>query len=98
MKKWKSRRRSRSPRAEDLRFAEALTEEQVDALRDRAERCHKWSKDPDRKRVANMSDDEAAAIMLYTQGKYATRNLFPMLCSEVTDYPVHKECKKTKTV
>ena len=40
----------------------------VATLRAKAENCLKWSKDPARKDIANMTVDEAAAIMLYTQG------------------------------
>lgn len=48
---------------------EALTAFEVTQLRDRLRRSMKWSQDPERPQIcAEMSNDEAAAIMLYTQG------------------------------
>ena len=50
-------------------FAKALEVHEVMLLRDRLRRSMEWSEDPGRPRIcAEMSNDEAAAIMLYTQG------------------------------
>ena len=48
---------------------DALGVHDVAQLRDRLRRSTKWSEDPERPHIcAEMSNDEAAAIMLYTQG------------------------------
>jgi len=47
-----------------------------------AKRCLKWAQDPDREPVAGMTDDEAAAIQLYTQQSC----LYPMLNTAMRDH------------
>ena len=50
-------------------FAETLQVFEVVQLRDRLRRSLSWSEDPKRPRICGeMTDEEAAAIMLYTQG------------------------------
>ena len=49
--------------------ATPLVENDVRVLRDKAERSSSWSNDPAvREKIKLMTVDEAAAIMLYTQG------------------------------
>ena len=51
---------------------EPLSPNDVRILRDKAERSSNWSNDPDRTQIEHMTVDEAAAIMLYTQGNDTT--------------------------
>ena len=41
----------------------------VKILRAKTQACTDWSEDEEREKIEGMSNDEAAAIMLYTQGK-----------------------------
>ena len=60
--------------------ATPLVENDVRVLRDKAERSSNWSNDPDvRERIQIMTVDEAAAIMLYTQG-HALSGSRPLVC------------------
>jgi len=64
----KSTRKSfRKKRSIRILHAAPLVENDIRILRDKAERSHNWSLDPDRTQIKNMTVDEAAAIMLYTQ-------------------------------
>ena len=49
-----------------------LNDNEIRILRDKAERSSSWSNDPDRTQIEHMTVDEAAAIMLYTQGNDTT--------------------------
>ena len=49
--------------------AQLLTKFEVEVLRDKLSRSVKWAADPQRAQIGDeMTNDEAAAIMLYTQG------------------------------
>jgi len=70
LKKRKSLRRTsfrKSKSGRQIKQAEPLLESDVRILRDKATRSSDWSADPSRKSITDMTVDEAAAIMLYTQ-------------------------------
>lgn len=54
----------------------------IDLLNGKAEKCLQWARDPDREPVADMTEDEAAAIQLYTQQCC----LYPMLNAALRDH------------
>ena len=67
-----SRHFSRARSARKKQAPEPLNDNDIRVLRDKAERSSNWFHDPDRTQIEHMTVDEAAAIMLYTQGNDTT--------------------------
>merc|ERR1719353_1331046 len=59
-----------------------LGPDDIPKLREKAKRCLKWAQDPARPPIGDMTTDEAAAIMLYTQHCC----LYPLLNSALRDH------------
>merc|ERR1719201_1559804 len=59
-----------------------LTTADIPQVRRKAKECLQWAQDPDRDPIGNTTDDEAAAIQLYTQPCC----LYPMLNSALRDH------------